>query len=722
MGCNMTEKLENLEQLTAEKSLFCEFPIPTSQQWREVVDKTLKGAKFEEKLVTNTYEGIPLQPIYRKEDTENNPHLSSLPGEFPYVRGTKEGGYREKSWDVCQEIYYSALEEFNQAARNDLEKGQTMLYLALDEMKNSVDRLSMQKRSRVTISTLQDFQQAFQDINFEEIPICVEAGTTGFPFFASFMAFLQRQNVDTKKLKGCIGMDPLGQLALTGTLPYSINQAFEMTYEITEWSKEHAPQVQTIMVGGHPYHDAGGNAVQELAFAIATGVDYLRHVDNQLISLDDVAQRMRFSFSIGSNFFMEIAKFRAARLVWSRIVKELGGNDHSQKMTIHARTSSWTKTMNDPYVNILRGTVEALGGIIGGVDSLCVTPFDIAAGRADEFSQRIARNTQLILEKEANLGRVTDPAGGSWYIESLTFSLAEKVWELFQKVEEMGGMYRALKAGFPQETVARTTDEKLENIKRRKHRFVGVNIYPNLSEHSIGSRDSNEQIKDIHQSPTMESHSSLDQRNSLIDSLFTKEALQDFISNNSIENAIRAADSGASIDDLVDALNLSVSITPSVRPLRIHRGAEPFEDLRMHSELYKKRTGGLPKVFVGNIGVHSDNKHLSDFITDFFEVGGFHVIQQEGFHSINKTVREFRSSQARIVVICPNDDNDTESVSSLVRRIKMYNAEFLVLFAGNPSPEDKNIYMQAGVDDFIHSEVNHYEKLLEIQMKGGVRK
>ncbi|MGG1675000.1 acyl-CoA mutase large subunit family protein [Neobacillus sp. NRS-1170] len=567
-----------------DKSLFQEFPTPTFQQWREAVEKTLKGASIEEKLVTNTYEGIPLQPIYRHNDTENIPYLSTMPGQFPFVRGTTAEGDLEKPWDVCQQLAFSTPQEFNKAARHDLEKGQTMLHMVSDDKRwfelESDQNTSFDKG--VSLSTLQDFQKAFQDINLEEVPVFIEAGLIGLPFYASFMAYLQKQHQDPKKLRGCIGMDPLGQLVTRGSLPYSINQAYEMMSEITKWSKQFVPHVQTIIVDARPYHEAGGNAVQELAFAIAGGLEYLRNLENYQISVDDAAQRMRFSFSIGSNFFMEIAKFRAARMVWARIVKELGGNETSQKMSIHARTSAWTKTIQAPYINILRGTIEAFGGIIGGVNSLSVSPFDEPNGASDEFSRRIARNTQLILEKEAHLGKVVDPAGGSWYIESLTFSLAEKAWALFQKVEEMGGLYNALQAGFPQEMVAKTADEKMENIKQTKHKFVGVNIYPELSERSIGSRLLNQQHNPDHHSSTLESAKpDTDQLNSLVDSLFTKEALQDFIANNSLENAILAAETGASIEDLMEVIQLPVSITPFVRKLRIHRGAELFEEFSM---------------------------------------------------------------------------------------------------------------------------------------------
>ncbi|MFD0828056.1 methylmalonyl-CoA mutase family protein [Neobacillus sp. M.A.Huq-85] len=697
-----------------KQHLFDDFPTPTFQQWREVAEKTLKGATIEEKLVTDTYEGVALQPLYRKEDIEKYPYLSTMPGDFPYLRGTHESGFQQEPWKVCQEIAYSNPEEFNLAAQNDLEKGLTMLHLVLNETRWSDPAIALPDQKKVNLSgvsmdSLQDFQQAFQGINLEEVPIFIETGISGFPFFASFIAYLQQQNQDFNRIRGCIGMDPIGQLVQKGVLPYPINQAFEMMSEMTRWSLNHSPELKTIVVQAHPYHDAGGNAVQELAFAIATGLQYLRNLKNHDISIDDVAQRIFFSFSIGSNFFMEIAKFRAARLLWAKIVKELGGNENSQKMFIQGRTSARTKTIHDPYVNILRGTTEAFAGVIGGVNSLHVSTFDEAIGLPDEFSRRIARNTHMILDKEANLSKVTDPAGGSWYIETLTYTLAEKSWELFQQIEELGGMYNALLEGFPQDIVSKTADVRMENIKSRKDKIIGTNIYPNLNE-KIESHDS-----------ISASNDKVNYNYSTVDYFYIKDEIQDFINNHTMENAIKAASAGASIDDLFQVICISIEQTPSVCPVRIHRGAEPFESLREDAKEYKKRTGHHPLVFVANIGSVSNYKSWADFVTEFFEVGGFHVILQESYQTITETVDQFRSSNSGIVVIVGKNEDYLELVPSLVRSIKEYKKETVVVLAGNPSEKDTALYIEAGVDDFIHPNVNAYEKLVDLQKKGGIR-
>lgn len=683
-----------------EENLFAEFPKPTVQEWRDVVEKSLKGATIEEKLVTKTYEEIYLNPMYGEENITNFPFLNSQPGEFPYVRGTNENGYLDQPWGICQELDCTSPEEFNRVARHDLDKGQTMLKLRLNESVSTKN-----KNKGLVINSVNDFRVAFQNINLEEVPLYIETVKGGQAFFASLIAYVQQQNYDFNKIQGIIGMDPLSNYVKEGTLPYSFENAYKMMAEMTKWSVKNTPNLRTILVQSHPYHDAGGNAVHELAFAISTGLEYLREMDHRQVALDDAASKMLFSFSIGSNFFMEIAKLRAARMIWAKIVKELGGNEASQKMKIHSRTSAWTKTIYDPYVNILRGTVEAFAGVIGGSDTLQVSPFDESIKSSDEFSRRIARNTHLIIDKESNLSKVNDPAGGSWYIESLTYTLAEKAWELFQKIEEKGGMVKALQEGFPQQLVSKVADEKLNNIKSRKDKFIGTNIYPNLNETQIAKEELDREKIEV-----MPENFKASTEHSVI--------LNSYL----LEDTIDAANNGATITDITNAMNLLNSELLTIDPLLIHRGAQPYETLRQNSEKYKSSNGEFPTVFVANFGPVAGYKLRTDFVTDFFEVGGFKVLQNKGFASIDEIIDSYKKSESTIVVICSTDDQYLDAVPSITKQIKTSNPNAKVLLAGKPSLEDMNFYTQVGVDDFIHFNVNNYEKLETLQKDGGIMK
>ena len=347
-----------------------EFSVPSYAEWRAEAEATLKGASFEKKLITKTFEGLDIQPIYRKEDLENVPHLGSLPGETPYVRGTKT----------------SAKWEINEAGP------------------------------------------------------CTQ------------------------------GIDPLARL-VRGMLDKPLDTAFD------ELAK-----AERVGISTRPYHNAGGNAVQELAFAIATGLEYLRQAEKRGVSVDQLAPKCVFGFAMGSDFFMGIAKLRAARLLWSRVVAASGGNADSQKMRIYASTSLWNKTKLDPYVNMLRNTTEAFSAVVGGADNLYVAPFDEVVRPSDEFSTRIARNTQTILAEECHFDHVVDPAGGSYYVETLTAQIANAAWAIFQQIEKAGGMVKALEAGIPQQQVKAVAAKKAEAVAQRRVSLIGVNVYANATE------------------------------------------------------------------------------------------------------------------------------------------------------------------------------------------------------------------------------------------------
>ncbi|MFC4769700.1 methylmalonyl-CoA mutase family protein [Effusibacillus consociatus] len=711
--------VNHLQNDDNELRLFSEFPIPSYEQWREVTEKSLKGASFETKLMTNTYEEFTLQPIYRKEDIERLLHVSNFPGFAPYVRGTKALGYVIRPWEVCQEISPGTPEEFNRAAQNDLQRGQTMLNLVLDRAALSGLNPDEAKpedvgNKGVSIFRREDLDTALDDINLEKVPLYIQTGALGLPILALLLSHLEAQGKDPQKLSGCIGMNPLGALVQEGTIPCPLETAYDAMEQITNWAIRNAPQLQTILVEGHPYHNAGGSAVQELAFSLATAVEYIRALLNRGSSIEEIASKIRFSFSIGSNFFMEIAKVRAARMLWANIVRAFGGSDEVQKMTIHARTSAWTKTIHDPYVNMLRSTTEAFAAIVGGVDSLHVSPFDEAIRTADEFSRRIARNTQFILEQEANLSRVVDPAGGSWYVESLTDSIAQKAWELFQQVEDKGGMLKALQSGYPQDQIEQVAAKRRENIARRKDRLVGTNMYPNLQEPSLHVEKRGSTYKE--RAAAVESHQKSYNRGPIEEALQELKASSDQL----VEKALKAALAGASLGELTKVIVHSNKERIEVKPVHIHRGAEPFEFLRTQAELYKNRTGSRPKVFLVSMGPISKHKPRADFCTGFFEVGGFEVLQNHGFPTIDEAAQAALASGASIVVICSDDESYPEIVPSLSRSIQRGNPEITVLLAGNPADNDADKYKQAGVDDFIHVRTNCYEMLLNLQRKKGI--
>ncbi|PWA13105.1 methylmalonyl-CoA mutase [Pueribacillus theae] len=700
----MSERNQTLHEVLEQ---FSEFPVPTYEEWKNVTEKSLKGASFET-LLTKTYEGITLKPMYQKKDLENLPFQNSFPGIYPYKRGTVAVSNQTKPWIISQEITLPTPELVNEALRHDLENGQTGINLVLDEAalrSLDADEANPEQvgKNGVSIQCAGGLDTIFQDIDVMKYPVYIHAGAVSLPFLACFAAFLKEKQLPLQELKGCIGADPLAALAVDGELPYSLNESYALLAKVTKWAKENTPQLRTILVQSLPYHNGGGSAVEELAFTLAAAVEYVTNMLERGLAIDEIAQHMMFSFSIGPNLFMEIAKFRAARMLWATIVKEFGGNETSQKIKVHARTSKWNKTIYDPHVNILRGAIEAFAGAVGGVDSMHVAPFDEVNKTPSDFSRRVARNTQIILQEESHLGKVTDPAGGSWYVEALTDEVAKKTWELFQETEAKGGLLAALKERFPQDVVAKTAKKRDENIKRRKDIFVGTNQYANPLEKALQPVEGGNPatIKTAHAENEKQTIQPIDKNSESI-----------------VDEAISAA-SHLTMGEIRKALNLTVG-EESVEKIPQKRGAEPFERLRLAMERYAGKTSMRPKVFLANVGAIGGYKARADFAAGFFEVGGFEVLTNNGFDGVEETAKAALESNAGTVVIASKDDQYPEAVPALVKKLKEANPELTIYLAGRPSEEELNHYKQLGIEDAVHVKSNVYDVLVNLQKKKGV--
>ena len=700
---------------------FNEFSGATYEQWRKEAEVTLKGAPFEKKLVTKTYEGIDLQPIYNKEDVEGLKFTGNLPGFSPYLRSEEFLGYQGKPWEICQKLNYATPKEFNSAARNDLDRGLTALNIWLDKASRDGKDPEQAKVGEVgagglSIATLEDLAQALQGIDLTSIPLFVRSGASALPFGALLFALARKRGYSTVDLLGCIEMDPIGVLSHEGTLPQSLESAYKEMATLTDWAKLNAPKLQTICVHSRPYHESGANGVQELAFSIAKGAEYLRELSSRGLSVDDVAPRMRFSFTVGSNFFMEIAKLRAARVLWARVVQAFGGSQASQRMTLHVRTALFNKTVCDPYVNLLRTTAEAFSAVLGGVDSLHVGPFDDAFRLTDDFSRRIARNTQLILQKEAQLARVVDPAGGSWYVETLTEQLARKAWTLFQEVEKQGGIFKSLVAGFPQAEIEKIAKQRVANTATRRDVIVGTNLYPNVGEPQLEVRKVDfkavyeKRCKAISQFRTSDSNFDdtvvLDKLSLLLEA--KGPAL--------VDACVDAILSGATLGEITRTLRSGDAKSPVITPLKSFRLAEPFEKLRQNAEDYLVKSGARAQIFLANMGPVKQHKARADFASTFVQVGGFDVINPKGFADADSAAKAAIESGAPVVVICSTDETYPDLVPAITKAVKAAKPEILVLLAGYPTEQIES-FKQAGVDDFIHVRANCYDLLTQLQAK-----
>jgi methylmalonyl-CoA mutase len=709
------------EELNAPN--FNEFPQPTYEEWREAAEAALKGGSFEKRLITRTHEGIDLQPMYRAEDAAELPQMGTMPGFFPYVRGTKPLGYKHEAWGVSQELADASPAAFNQALLADLKRGQTVVNMLLDVATllgedADVADAGIVGKGGVSVSCLNDLEQALQGVDLQQTPIYIQAGASGIPVASMVLALLDKQSRSKEKLTGCIGSDPLGELARTGRLPRGLSGAYDDMAQLTAWAGANAPDLQTVLVRGHPYHDGGGNAVQELAFAMATSVEYLRELQARGVSINQAAPRFMFAFSLGSNFFMEIAKLRAARMLCAKVVAAFGGDEDAQKMRIHARTSGWNKTLYDSNVNMLRTTTEAFSGVLGGCDSMHIGPMDEVARVPNDFSRRVARNTHSVIREEAGMTRTVDPAGGSWYVESLTDSIARRSWELFRDVEKQGGMAKALQTGFPQEQVAGVALQRAQAYAQRRDVFVGTNMYPNASDKPLETTDFD------HSSLQQTRAAELKAYRAAVDPEWRRSALEKLAAaspQSRIDTAVHAVLGGATLGDLCAALATGEQMDPLIEPVKIQRGAEAFEGLRRRSEAFAQRTGALPKVFLANMGPIPQHKARADFCRGFLEVGAFEVIGNNGFETTEQAVDAAVNSGAPVIVICSTDKTYPDLVPPLAKGIKEGKPDAMVLVAGYPS-EQIEAFKQAGVEDFIHIRANCYELLNKLQQHIGVAK
>lgn len=422
--------------------------------WKQKAEEALKGKPLES-LSTNTYEQIQLQPLYTADDLKS--HVSQFPGQSDFRRGSSTLGYLDKGWEVAQKLNIKSEEKLKEELIANLEKGQTTLSFPVDQM------------------NLNNFESFIGGL-YSKYPFSIETNEKQTEVLTKLSKL-----TDCEKISGYIASDPLTEHVMTGIE----NLTYDNWVSSLQTANKMMPNLRTIFINTSKYHNAGANAVQELSIALALGVHYIHELLQREFSLEDIISKFVFNFSIGANFFMEIAKLRAARILWSKIAESYGAGTEAQKMVISAETSSFTKTVYDPYVNILRAGNEAFAAVLGGVQYLHVSPYNEPEGHSTAFSERIARNIQLILKKEAHLERIIDPAGGSWYVESLTNELAEKAWALFLEIEEKDGIANALKSGWLQEKINEVLKRRKEDIYTRKQSIIGTNMYANLNDKGL---------------------------------------------------------------------------------------------------------------------------------------------------------------------------------------------------------------------------------------------
>ena len=561
--------------------LFSDFPPVSTQAWMDKITADLKGADFEKKLVWRTNEGFNVQPFYRSEDLATLNYLDSQPGEFPYVRGNNATTNR---WFVRQDIVVNDVKAANEKALTVLAKG--------------VDSLGFIFEDKALI-TEAGIEALLKNILSDDVEINFAACCGNKALIETVVAVLKKMNRNLAEVKGSIAFDPIGDLTIKGKVCCPIEQAFDCAKELVE-AAEGLPRFKVVAVNAKNFNNAGSSIVQELAFALSMGNEYLSQLTERGLSVNDAASGIKFNFGVSGNYFMEIAKLRAARLLWAKIVEAYKPSGVEVcKMHIHSETSEWNKTIFDPNVNMLRTQTEAMSASLGGTQSLTIQPYDALYKNSDEFSERIARNQQLLLKEECHFEKIVDASAGSYYIENLTNSIAEQAWALFVETEEKGGYFAALKEGFVQGLVKETADKRRKAVATRRENLLGTNSFPNTGEIISGNIDLSK----------------------------------------------------------LERVCTSCEGEKLVEPIELFRAADEFEALRLATEKAAKR----PKVFMLTYGNLAMRLARSQFSGNFFGCAGYEIIDNLGFKTIEEGVDAAKSADADIVVLCSADDEYSEA-------------------------------------------------------------
>ena len=557
-----------------KEKLFTEFTAPTTQEWLDKIQVDLKGADFQKRLVWRTNEGFNVQPFYRREDLANLKTPDSLPGEFPFVRGNKKDS---NVWYVRQNIVVDDPKVANAKALDILNKGIDSLGF----------RIPGKQVSKETVETLLD--GIFCDIIEVNFATCPKHSLELAQILVEFFA---KKGYDKEKVVGSIEFDPMQKMVMKGK---DVTPVLEVAPKLVEALKEY-PNFRCIAVSSDALNNAGAYIVQELGYALAWGNEYLQQLVDAGVDADLAAKSIKFNMGVSENYFMEIAKFRAARLLWAQIVKQYEPkSDEACKMIVNASTSEYNQTLFDSYVNLLRSQTEAMSAALGSVHSMVVTPFDAPYEEATDFSERIARNQQLLIKEESHFDRIVDPSAGSYYIEHLTDALATEAWKIFLKVEEEGGFLAAVKAGTIQDDINATNVKRHGDAAKRKEFLLGTNQFPNFTEKSEGKK-------------------------------------------------AKACACGCGSDE-----------EPAFKAISSTRLAADFEDLRIHTEETK-----VPTAFMLTIGNLAMRQARAQFSCNFLAAAGYKVIDNLGFATVEEGVAAAKEAGADIIVLCSSDDEYAE--------------------------------------------------------------
>lgn len=645
--------------------LAADFPPADPAVWRGLVERALKGASAE-RLARRTRDGIEIRTLYTRAEAGPLGAAAGLPGAAPFVRGARAAtAAASGGWDIRQRIAHPDPATANRLALADLEGGATSLTLRIDEAATCAGAAAP---DGVVLLDLDDLDRALGGVLLDLAPVALDAGGRSAEAGALLLALFERRGHAPGSVRAELGADPLGA-ALRGS-DLEPEGALARAATLAHLAADRWPGVATLRADGRPWHAAGASEAQELAAVLATAVHYLRALEAAGLEPGTGAGQITFTLAVDADFFLGVAKLRALRRLWGRVLEASGVADAARGMVLHAETATLMGTRRDPWSNMLRATVACAAAVAGGADGATVLPFDHALGPPSPLARRVARNTQLVLVEEGNLHRVADPAGGAWYVESLTRDLAGQAWDRFRAIEAEGGMLAALRAGAPQTRVAATWAARARDLATRKEPVTGVSEFADPAERAAPPPEPFDPAPLVAR---------------------TRERLAGVAPIGDPDALLAAARAGRILAPLPP-------VAGGIAPLPSHRLGEAFEALRDRGDLALARDGTRPRVLLLALGPLARHGARAAFARSLLAAGGIEAPTTPPLDGVEAAVAAFRDSGARIAALCSSDEVYADLAAPAARALKAGGCEHLLLM-GDPGPRRDEL-AAAGVDRF----------------------
>ena len=669
------------------------------KDWEKKVAEELDGEPIDS-LIWETLEGIDVKPLYTADDLEEISHLDSFPGLPPYLRGPRATMYAKRPWTVRQYSGFSTAEESNQFYRDNIAAGQTGLSVAFDL---ATHRGYDSDHPRVTgdvgkagvaIDTVEDMQILFDQIPLNKMSVSMTMNGAVIPIMAMFIVAAEEQGVAQKELNGTLQNDILKEFMVRNTYIYPPKASMRIVADIIAYASKQLPKFNSVSISGYHMLEAGATCTQELAYTLADGVEYVRAAIKKGLDIDSFAPRLSFFFGIGMNFFMEVAKLRAARLLWAELIeKEFApSNPQSLMLRTHCQTSGVSLTSQDPYNNIIRTTIEAMAAVLGGTQSLHTNSFDEALALPTPFSAQIARTTQLILKEESGLTNVIDPLAGSYYLESLTASLVNEARKLIEEAEELGGMTRAVQAGVPKLRIEESAAIRQARIDKKEETIVGVNKYISKNQDPVDIRlIDNQQVRDQQIKKIMSVKSKRDEKQcqTALDQLESAARKE---TSNLLEIAVEAAKARATVGEISLALErvfgrhqaVAQSISGVYRSE--YEGDKNFMKIEEQISSFAKNFGRQPRILVAKLGQDGHDRGAKVIATAFADMG-FDVDIGPLFQTPEEAAKQAIENDVHIIGVSTQAAGHKTLVPMLIEALRNEKAENIVVVCGGIIPE-----------------------------------